>query len=153
MATLATLARRVAGGVGVVPPLLGATAVCAALIVQYGAALHTVRLSLSEVILLIALVSGCWLLGVKHMSRKALTEGRKFETLLNAAPEAIIGVSDDGAIRFANSRVSELFGYSAAACGEEIAHGPPPLGYVERPGRHRLPLPAIGVDPHDRDRP
>ncbi|MGO8855856.1 MAG: putative bifunctional diguanylate cyclase/phosphodiesterase [Steroidobacteraceae bacterium] len=44
----------------------------------------------------------------------ARAEERKFATLLDAAPEAIIGVSDDGAIRFTNARVPELFGYTAA---------------------------------------
>ncbi|MGO9991095.1 MAG: putative bifunctional diguanylate cyclase/phosphodiesterase [Steroidobacteraceae bacterium] len=43
----------------------------------------------------------------------ARAERRKFAALLDAAPEAIIGVNDDGAIRFTNARVPELFGYSA----------------------------------------
>jgi diguanylate cyclase (GGDEF)-like protein/PAS domain S-box-containing protein len=39
---------------------------------------------------------------------------RRFGTLLDAAPEAIIGFSDDGTIKLTNARVPKLFGYSAA---------------------------------------
>jgi len=39
---------------------------------------------------------------------------RRFGTLLDAAPEAIIGFSDSGTIKLTNARVPKLFGYSAA---------------------------------------
>ena len=59
-------------------------------------------------------IAACWVLSLEHMRRDALAEARKFATLLDAAPEAIIGVGDDGAIRFVNARVLELLGYTEA---------------------------------------
>jgi diguanylate cyclase (GGDEF)-like protein/PAS domain S-box-containing protein len=41
----------------------------------------------------------------------ALAGERRFATLLEAAPEAIIGVDDEGAIRFTNRQVTEMLGY------------------------------------------
>jgi diguanylate cyclase (GGDEF)-like protein/PAS domain S-box-containing protein len=76
-------------------------------------ALRSVKLGLPAVILLLTGVSACWMFSLRHVRRAARAEERKFATLLDAAPEAIIGVSDDGAIRFTNARVSELFGYTA----------------------------------------
>ena len=39
---------------------------------------------------------------------------RRFGMLLDAAPESIVGVADDGTIRFVNARTQNLFGYTAA---------------------------------------
>jgi len=38
----------------------------------------------------------------------------RFRTLLDAAPEAIVGFSDDGTVKLTNARVPKLFGYTAA---------------------------------------
>lgn len=50
----------------------------------------------------------------RHVLEAARAAERRFGTLLDSAPEAIIGVGDDGAIRFTNARVPLLFGYTAA---------------------------------------
>ncbi len=49
-----------------------------------------------------------------HAREAARVAERRFGTLLDAAPEAIIGFSDDGTIKLTNARVPKLFGYSAA---------------------------------------
>lgn len=46
--------------------------------------------------------------------RSAVADAQRFATLLDAAPEAILGVTDGGTIDFANARATELFGYPEA---------------------------------------
>ncbi|MEJ1961681.1 MAG: diguanylate cyclase [Gammaproteobacteria bacterium] len=98
--------------------------------------------------LTVAALAG-WLLTARHMKRKAAAESRKFATLLEAAPEVIIGVDDDGLIRFANAHVRELFGYGHAeltGCPVEllipdrfrVAHVESRAQYVERPNRRPM---------------
>jgi diguanylate cyclase (GGDEF)-like protein/PAS domain S-box-containing protein len=55
-----------------------------------------------------------WVFTARRMKRTAATESLKFSTLLDAAPEVVIGVDDRGLIRFANAHVRELFGYGQA---------------------------------------
>ena len=77
-------------------------------------ALRAGHLSYATVLLLLAALSVGWLLIVSRLRRRAHREARRFALVLDAAPEGIIGVSDSGAICFANARVAELFGYTEA---------------------------------------
>ncbi len=101
-------------GIGIAPPLLGLAGLATAGLINYAAPIQLVRLHLGQVVLLVAPVGICWLSSARRMRRAVLAEAQKFRTLLDAAPEAIVGVSDDGSVRFANARVSEIFGYTAA---------------------------------------
>ncbi|HVS89969.1 MAG TPA: ATP-binding protein [Candidatus Acidoferrum sp.] len=49
---------------------------------------------------------------IKPFRMTAATESTKFSNLLEAAPEGIIGVAEDGRIRFVNAQAETLFGYS-----------------------------------------
>ncbi len=77
-------------------------------------ALRAGHLSYATVLLLLAALSVGWLLIVSRLRRAAHAEARRFALVLDAAPEGIIGVSDSGAICFANARVAEIFGYAEA---------------------------------------
>lgn len=59
----------------------------------------------------VATLLAAWLL--ERGRRRAQMEARKLAALLDAAPEGIFGVGDDGRIRFANSHASTQFGYTA----------------------------------------
>jgi len=98
---------------------------------------------------LTVVVSAGWMITVRSMRRTLASEGRKFATLVDAAPEVIIGVGDDGLIRFANAHVMELFGYShAELVGAAVellipdrfreAHVASRGRYVERPRRRPM---------------
>ncbi|MFO7277375.1 MAG: diguanylate cyclase [Pseudomonadota bacterium] len=116
---LATLRARL--GPSAMPVLFGLVALATAGVIRYADQLREVRFGFLSVFLIAAGISTLWLLVVRYTQRALFSEARKFAMLLDAAPEAIVGVADDGTIRFANSRVSEIFGYTAAElCGESV---------------------------------
>ncbi|MEX0977024.1 MAG: diguanylate cyclase [Woeseia sp.] len=49
---------------------------------------------------------------INQLKAAATTEAEKFENLLEVVPDGIIGVNDKGQMRFLNSRVEALFGYT-----------------------------------------
>ena len=49
---------------------------------------------------------------IKPFRMTATTESTNFSNLLEAAPEGILGVAEDGRIRFVNAQAETLFGYS-----------------------------------------
>ena len=53
-----------------------------------------------------------WLIVVRPMKAQSATEAEKFNQLVEAVPDGVIGVDDKGRIRFLNERVLALFQYS-----------------------------------------
>jgi diguanylate cyclase (GGDEF)-like protein/PAS domain S-box-containing protein len=103
------------------PTLVGACSLLLAFAISGASMLQRLQFGLPIVLVLIGMVSAAWLLSLQRISRAAHAQERRFATLLNAAPEAILGISDDGTIRFANAQVSNLFGYAAGELeGAEI---------------------------------
>ena len=76
--------------------------------------LRAERMSLTNMLLAFGFFTAVWIAVLGRLRRMALADARKLATLLDAAPEAIIGVTDSGEINFANARVTELFGYDEA---------------------------------------
>src|SRR3569833_579007 len=83
------------------------------------------------------------------MGRAARVESRKFATLLEAAPEVIVGVDQQGLIRFANAHIRELLDYDPAEVeGKPVellipdrmraAHSEYRRQYSERPERRPM---------------
>lgn len=82
--------------------------------------------------------------------------GSTFEQLLEAAPDAIIGVDDKGKIVLVNSQTEALFGYVRAdLLGREVEMLVPGRQASIRDGGPRLPgeaLPAGPAADHDAER-
>lgn len=73
--------------------------------------LRSARISLTHMTLAFGLFTAAWIAVLGRLRRIALADAQKFASLVDAAPEAIIGVTDSGEIDFANARVTEIFGY------------------------------------------
>jgi PAS domain S-box-containing protein len=86
---------------------------------------------------------------IQDVSERRRHEQRlvQFRRLLESAPDAIVIVTADGAIRFANRRTEEMFGYQR----EELVGGPVELLVPERAGVDHAAFRAEYVgDPHVR---
>lgn len=68
--------------------------------------------ALDALLLVVLVTPALWLLVIKPTCAAMTSEAAKFATLLEAAPDAIIGIDSGGRIRLANAHAEAMFGHT-----------------------------------------